>query len=139
MSWVNAYVGIPFADQGRDASGCDCWGLVRLVFAAERGINLPSYAGAYLCALESREVAELLAAGRAAGSWQSVRTPAAFDVALIRKGRLACHVALAIGGRQLLHMDAGDQSKIVSADCPRFARRIVGFYRHVNAPSKGVL
>jgi cell wall-associated NlpC family hydrolase len=138
MSWANAYIGIPFVDQGREASGCDCWGLVRLVYAAECGITLPSYAGAYLCAHESREVAELIDAGRAAGEWRAVKTAAAFDVAVIRQGRLACHVALIVDERHLLNMDAADQSKIISMANPQFARRIVGIYRHADTPLKGV-
>lgn len=139
MSWANAYIGIPFVDQGRDLLGCDCWGLVRLIYASECGIVLPSYAGAYLCAHESQEVAELIDAGRAAGQWQTVRDTKPFDVVVIRQGRLACHVAIAIDCQHFLNMDAADQSKIISFSDPKFARRIVGIYRHIDAALKGEL
>ena len=41
MIWANAYVGLPWADLGRDRTGCDCWGLARLVYAEQLGIALP--------------------------------------------------------------------------------------------------
>jgi hypothetical protein len=42
--WAGEYVGIPFADPGRDRGGCDCWGLVRLILAEQAGLALPSLA-----------------------------------------------------------------------------------------------
>ena len=59
MIWANAYVGLPWADLGRDRTGCDCWGLARLVYAEQLGIALPSYSDAYPCAGEQAEVAAL--------------------------------------------------------------------------------
>lgn len=37
------YIDIPFKHKGRDFKGCDCFGLVRLIFKEERGIELPDY------------------------------------------------------------------------------------------------
>lgn len=39
--WVNDYVGIPFVDGGRTREGCDCYGLVCLVFAEQFKVTLP--------------------------------------------------------------------------------------------------
>ena len=44
MSLSN-FVGIPHADLGRDRAGCDCYGLLRLVYAEDLGIALPSFTG----------------------------------------------------------------------------------------------
>lgn len=42
--WMDKYVGLPWKIGGRDFPALDCWGLVRLVLARERGILLPSWA-----------------------------------------------------------------------------------------------
>jgi hypothetical protein len=58
--WTRAYIGIPFTELGRSQYGCDCWGLARLVYAQELGIDLPSYVGGYASTEERAEIAGLI-------------------------------------------------------------------------------
>lgn len=42
MHWAAKYIGVPYKVGGDALSGADCWGLVRLVLRAERGIEMPA-------------------------------------------------------------------------------------------------
>jgi cell wall-associated NlpC family hydrolase len=131
MSWSCRYVGIPYADLGRSAAGCDCWGLVRLVYGRELGIALPAYAGSYACAEERREVDALVATEEASGPWRPVTEIRAFDLLLFRVGTYRSHVGLAIDTARMLHVEGEDQAKVASQRAPRWASRFAGAYRHV--------
>jgi len=37
------YIGIPYKNLGRDFGGCDCYGLLYLIYYKELGIELPDY------------------------------------------------------------------------------------------------
>jgi cell wall-associated NlpC family hydrolase len=39
---LELWLRIPFKDGGRDNKGCDCWGLIRLIYG-HRGVELPTY------------------------------------------------------------------------------------------------
>lgn len=126
---LDRYVGIPFVDQGRTFAGVDCWGLVRLVYLEQLGIDLPSYDDAYR-PLDERERAELalLVEGSRPG-WRRVETPAPFDLVLVRIAGVPCHVGLALPGGMMLHCSRGADSRIESYRSPKWAPRIEGFYR----------
>ena len=135
--WTNAYVGIPYADLGRDRQGCDCWGLARMIYACELGIELPSYQDAYVSAEERAEIAGLLAAQEDHGPWRCVEERArAFDLVLFRRGRFRSHIGVVIEHGWMLHMAGEDQAKVESLAHPRWASRLGGVYRHVQQCAK---
>lgn len=125
--WSAAWLGLPWAAGGRTREGCDCWGLVRLVYGAEPGIVLPGYDGVAPCAAELAEIDALIAAG--AGDWRQVDQPAPFDVLLFRRGRWRSHVGLHVARGRMLHMDEGG-SQLADPDGPLWRSRFVGAFRH---------
>lgn len=132
--WVGRYVGIPFADNGHDRNGCNCWGLVRLVLLQEKGIELPSYA--------EISAADMLKAARAfrddsqAEPWRAVGRDAvaAFDVALMHAmaedSRVPGHVGIMVSNSRVLHVWRATDAVHMAIDHPRIQTRVIGFYRH---------
>ncbi len=132
LSWASAFVGIPYADRGRDRGGCDCWGLVRLVHAARLAVDLPSYDGLYACSAEREEIAAIVAGEAASPSWEAVAEASLFnqlDVLFFRRGGHDAHAGLFLAPGLMLHMAVGDCSKIERFDGSRWARRLTGAYR----------
>lgn len=130
MHWTAKYIGIPFRDLGRDASGCDCWGLVRLVLAGEHGIDLPSYADSYTSPDEHQEIAGLISGACSSTAWRPVDGVRDFDVLVFRRGRLDTHVGLVCGRGRMLHMAGTDQSKIDAYETGAWGNRLHGAFRH---------
>lgn len=127
--WIAEYIGLPYAEKGRDRTGLDCWGLVRLVLAEQFGITVPSYADGYTCALERREVARLIAGVK--GSWDPVERDAAAagDVLLLRQAGAICHVGLVVATGLMLHTEVGIGAAVERYDSPKWAARVVSIHR----------
>ena len=136
MSWSDRYLGLPYADLGRTRAGCDCYGLARLVYSEQLGIELPSYASEYMGASERAEVAALLDRVEQAGPWRPVEAIAPFDLLLFRRGRLRSHVGVAVDAGLMLHMDGEAQARIARLSEPRWRSRFAGAFRHAEAPLK---
>lgn len=129
LHWSASYVGTPYVDHGRAADGCDCWGLVRLVYAREKHILLPSYVE-----VSPEELAEINTIVRKeidTGIWFKVDDPREFAVAVFRRGRHDSHVGVMVNERQMLHSDkyAGG-ARVERVDTGRWASQFVGYYRH---------
>jgi cell wall-associated NlpC family hydrolase len=132
--WASRYVGIPFSPDGADWSGCNCWGLVRLVLAWEAGIIVPRHADA--SADDLRAAARAFLAGSAGDPFLPVAgPPAAFDVALMyaldeKARRLPSHCGIMVSERHLLHVERAHDAAIVPIDEARIRSKIIGFFRH---------
>ena len=129
MSWSDAYIGIPYSDLGRGPDGCDCWGLVHLVYRQECGVNLPSYQNAYCSAEERGEVARLIHEAETSSVWRQVTDPEVFDVVTFRRGRLTSHIGIILRPDWMLHMsEAG--ARVENYRLPSWKQRLIGIYRH---------
>ena len=131
MTWSNAYIGLPFIEKGRALDGCDCWGLVTTVFAAERGITLPSYTEDYASIAERQEIAAAFQAAEAE-PWRPVAlgSERGFDVGLFRRGPIAAHVGIVVAPGKMLHAEEGHDSRIEDYRGGKWRTRLIGFYRH---------
>jgi cell wall-associated NlpC family hydrolase len=133
VPWANAYVGIPFRERGRDRSGLDCWGLVRLVLEEQRGIEVPSFAADYT-GKDGREIAELIAVNRGMGSEIPSGDEQPFDLVLFRMpcagGLLPWHVGIVVEPGRVLHTTRYlGSSAIESTRGPRLRHLLAGFRR----------
>lgn len=136
MADLAGYVGIPWQDKGRDRAGCDCWGLLRLVYAECLGITLPSYGDNYATAAD-REALHALIAGEL-GPWIAIPAGSeqTFDGVLTTEGGVIRHVGIVAGNGAMLHMPEGSDSVIASYRSHRYRSRVAGFWRY-QGPSSG--
>lgn len=128
--WAGHYIGLPFKDHGRDRSGLDCWGLVRLVLAEQFNIALPSHAHEYQRTTQVEKISALIE--REALAWKiiAVGQEACGDVIVLRVRGKPMHVGLVLGDRQMLHIEHGINSVIERYTGVRWADRLAGFYRY---------
>lgn len=130
--WVAPYIGLPFRLHGRDRSGVDCWGLVRLVLMEQFGLDLPAYTAGYERAspADRADIARLIEGRRS--DWIAVDPAAtrAGDVLLIRLWGYPSHVAVAIAPGWMLHVEEGRAAIAEIHDGPVWRHRIAGVYRH---------
>jgi cell wall-associated NlpC family hydrolase len=135
---MRGYVGIPFVDGGRGMDGCDCWGLLRLVYQREAGIELPSYGE--ISAAEVIAVARQIRSAITMDPWIDVAAQPRreFDCVVMRKleeaQRVPYHVGVMVSSTRLLHTVYAADSHTVDTSDPSVARRIIGFYRHKDLP-----
>lgn len=91
---INDWLCIPYRDYGRDWTGCDCWGLVRMVRHALRGDLLASHG-----AIDPGDKPALTkAAGDVlgVGGFQLRQVPQAGALATVWRGPLCLHVGIVV-------------------------------------------
>ncbi len=133
-AWLTRYLGLPFLDGGRGPGGCDCWGLVRLVYERELGIELPSYGDT--SAHDLMRAARAIDAGKDGEAWRPVQAGALqpFDVVVMRYAgrRLVGHVGLATGPRSVLHIEEFSAAVHIPLNHWSIRERIACYRRHIS-------
>ena len=131
MSWSDNYVGIPFVDRGRDHYGCDCYGLIHIIYCERLKINLPTYQGPSASICEIKEVSDLIQGEKQIGCWHPVNgDPQAFDVLSFRRGKLESHLGLHVHNNLMLHISGSDCAKLEDYQSGRWENRLIGSWRH---------
>lgn len=127
--WAKKYVGIPFVTSGRDMSGCDCYGLVRLILANEYGFDLPMLLGDYTNALNIAETKRLFMQNVPVLCGEKISEPEEKAVALMRFGGRLCHVGLYAGDGCIIHSRHNIGVVIERLSSPGLAGCVEGWYR----------
>lgn len=132
---LRKYIGIPFKDHGRDRDGCDCWGLVRLVYKEELGIELPDLGDNYSDAYERGEV-NATVNGATVQNWnidvtKDIRKP--LDVLTFTRGGIETHVGMYVEEGVMLHIVDGTCAAFERYDTVKWKRRFNRALRHVEA------
>ena len=132
------FIGIPFVDGGRDMSGCDCWGLVCLVYEQMLDIKLDPYAG--YSAMEQDKNSEAMRKDIKAGVWTLVDAPRTFDLVQMRgfervDGRICSypsHIGLWIdqGPKILQARQNSTGVELSDPNSPLLKDRLIRFGRH---------
>jgi len=125
--WSNKYVNIPFKDGGRDINGCDCWGLVRLVYQQEFSIDLPSFSGEY-DVNDPKLLHEKIAQHKE--GWEVLGEPEPGCVVLFRMFGSESHIGVAVSSTQFLHAREKYASAIENFSSTEWKNRIVGYYKY---------
>lgn len=137
MAWTDKYIGIPFAENGRDFDGCDCGGLVLLALRTERGIVARDFGAEYTAAefrgREGRRHLEALIA-ECAREFPRVDAPRPLDVLRFAVGGAICHVGLyvdGLGGGRMLHVEeTGGAARLEYINGLHWNRRLREIRRH---------
>ena len=122
--WANKYIGIPYKDGGRETDGLDCWGLVRLVYKNEYGIELPSFKNEYIIS-DRQRVNELFNQYRE--SWTVEENPKEGDVVLLRLLGEEAHVGVLVNDKQFLHVNHKTPAAVENLSSIKWRDRVVGF------------
>ena len=131
--YVKKYIGIPFVSGGRTIEGCDCYGLVRLVFHNELGIDLPDVDG-YANALIPELTNPLFEKYSPLILGERHESPEPNDMALILNHGLPTHIGVYVGDMYILHTVRRIGSCLQRITDRDLTGRIEGYYG-VKTPS----
>ncbi len=129
------YIGIPFLDHGEDRNGCDCYGLIRMVYREQLGIELPYMGDKYSNAYARHEINKAVAQAERE-YWNYDVTSELwkpYDIMVFSRAGDEAHVGLYIEPSYMLHIVAGAQTTRARYDTNEWKHRLVRVARHVDA------
>lgn len=133
--WYNKYIGIPYKDKGRLESGADCWGLARLVYKEEYGIDLPSFSTDYTMK-DAERIEDLLVQYKE--GWDKLDSPIVGSIVLFRLLGVVSHVGIMINNTQFIHNSATIDTCVESIDNLKWKKRVFGFYKYSENSAKSL-
>lgn len=132
---AKTYIGIPYKSKGRSFDGCDCYGLIYLVYALENNLWMETYGETYNSAEDVESACAALLDNRC--DWVKIEESEVrpLDVILLKVRGYAAHVGVVVDPKrkEFLHTLAGHNSALDNYGRLAWKRRIEGFYRHKDA------
>ncbi len=125
---VEKYIDVPFVEKGRRMSGCDCWGLVYLIYRDLLKIELPLYLAYYQNTADEKTLGLLIDHEKLA--WEEVLFSSPGDVVVLRLKGQPMHVGVYIGNGRFIHCLEGSGTVIEKIKSITWRNRIVGYYRY---------
>jgi hypothetical protein len=103
MNWLNDYIGIPYVEGGRDYKGCDCYGLVKLVYQFEYGIELPDWCTDHR---DFKRYDKMIKGVVCGGDFTPMDAPHDGSFVIVERAKLSHHIGLFYGSG-VLHAERG--------------------------------
>lgn len=127
--WCNDYIHIPFKEHGREREGCDCWGLARIIYKEQLGIELPTLSD-YKDTHDSHSIAELYEKEHL--TWEEIPLgqEKEFDVLVFKILGLPTHIAVVINKGMMIHCEYGIGTHVTEYNKDvQWRKRLAGIYR----------
>jgi hypothetical protein len=121
------YIGIPYVEKGRDETGLDCYGLVRLIYKNEYKIDLPSFSTEYT-QTDTARIEELIAQYKE--GWEQTEEPVVGSIVLFRVFGNESHIGVVVSPTHFIHVRENKDSVIESLTSTSWARRRVGYFNY---------
>ena len=130
MQRFNQYIGLPFKPKGRDREGLDCWGLLRLIYLEQFGIELPDYAEHYEEDLDGQVIAGVVEFEIPCWTPVPRGQERQGDAILLRIKGEPMHVGFVLRKGLMIHIMKGIDSVTENYRSRKWEKRILGFYRY---------
>lgn len=128
--WCNNYIHIPFKEHGREENGCDCWGLARIIYKEQLGIELPTLLD-YKNTHDGHSIADLYEDEHL--MWDEVLEgqEKEFDILVFKILSLPTHIAVVINKGMMIHCEYGIGTHITEYYRDfQWRKRLAGIYRY---------
>ena len=121
------YIEIPFLDHGRNFDGCDCYGLVRLIYKEEFNQKLPLFFE-YSDSNSREEIQELIDVNKPLLNAKQLEEPTYGCIVVLNMRGFATHMGVYIGNNMIIHILKGANSLCERLNSPRLKSRLEGYY-----------
>lgn len=119
LAWLNDYIGIPYRFAGRDMSGVDCYGLVKLIYENEYGYDMPDWA---IDRIDLKGRHDAIESVVTSGAFTETDKPVDGDLVVCYRTKAACHVGVYYANG-VIH--SAENKSVIYEPLSRFSRAYV--------------